>query len=63
MSQDILDLVKRDGLEKLADRYATELTTAVAAAKDLAKALPKDLHWSEESAHIFRLPASLETKS
>jgi hypothetical protein len=48
------EIAAAEGLPKLAQ--------GVASARELAQKLPKDLHWSEEIALIFRLPPSGEPK-
>ena len=42
--------------DKLTDKQLTEFAAGIASGHALAKMLPKDLHWSEESALVFRLP-------
>ena len=44
------------GLTKLDEKHLAQLALSVASARELAAKLPKDLHWSEESALVFRLP-------
>ena len=44
------------GLTRLDERQLAQLALSVASARELAAKLPKDLHWSEESALVFRLP-------
>jgi hypothetical protein len=44
------------GLTKLADKHLNQLAASVASGRELAGKLPKDLHWSEEIALVFRLP-------
>jgi hypothetical protein len=48
------------GLTKLTDRHLTELARGVASGRELSSKLPKDLHWSEEIALVFRLPQPRE---
>jgi hypothetical protein len=45
------------GLGRLDDKHLAQLANSVASARELAGKLPKDLHWSEEIALVFRLPA------
>jgi hypothetical protein len=44
------------GLTALDEKHLTQLANSVASGRELAGKLPKDLHWSEEIALIFRLP-------
>lgn len=44
------------GLQKLDERHLAQLARSIQAAADLGGRLPNDLHWSEESALVFRLP-------
>jgi hypothetical protein len=44
------------GLTKLDEKHQAQLALSVASARELASKLPKDLHWSEEIALVFRLP-------
>ena len=44
------------GLTKLDEKHLAQLALSVASARELAGKLPKDLHWSEEIALVFRLP-------
>ncbi len=58
MDKDRTQKVAADaGLGRLDDRHLTQLANGIASARELARQLPKDLHWSEEIALIFRLPA------
>ena len=45
------------GLTKLEAKHLAQLANSVASAREAGAKLPKDLHWSEEMALIFRLPA------
>ena len=45
------------GLAKLQAKHLAQLANSVASARDASAKLPKDLHWSEEIALVFRLPA------
>jgi hypothetical protein len=53
------ELARAAGLTKLNDKQLAQFAAGVASARALAEALPKDLHWSEESALVYRpaLPA------
>ena len=44
------DLTALDG------KHLAQLANAVASGRELSAKLPKDLHWSEEIALVFRLP-------
>ena len=50
------------GLTNLDERHLAQLVQSVASARELAAKLPKDLHWSEEIALVFRLPAPGDAK-
>ena len=56
------DEVKRKaeqlGLVRLADRHADDLEKALKNAEILSERLPKDLHWTEEPAHTYRLSST-----
>jgi len=56
------EIAAAEGLPKLDEKQLTQLAQGVASARELAQKLPKDLHWSEEIALIFRLPPSGEPK-
>ena len=45
------------GLNKLDKHHLAQLERAIESARELADKLPKDLHYSEEMALTFRLPA------
>jgi hypothetical protein len=55
-------LATATGLTKLEEKHLAQLAQGLASAHDLAAKLPKDLHWSEESAHVFRLPVPRAAK-
>jgi hypothetical protein len=44
------------GLTRLEDAHLGQLARSVEAARELSDRLPKDLHWSEEIAVVFRAP-------
>ena len=48
------------GLEKLTEKQLEQFTAVLENGRKLAAQLPKDLHWSEEPAHVFRLTKSAE---
>ena len=50
------------GLTKLDDKHMAQLANSVASAREVGGKLPKDLHWSEEIALVFRLAAPGEAK-
>ena len=50
------------GLAKLSDASLDELAAGVRANRQLAERLPRDLHWGEESALVFRLPIPKEAR-
>ncbi len=63
MDKDRTQKVAADaGLGRLDDRHLTQLANGIASARELAGQLPKDLHWSEEIALTFRLPAPGRSK-
>jgi hypothetical protein len=51
------ELADAEGLTRLGDKHLGQLGQAIASARELGEKLPKDLHWSEESALVFRLRA------
>ena len=50
------------GLTKLDDKHMAQLANSVASAREVGGKLPKDLHWSEEIAVVFRLPATQDAQ-
>ncbi len=50
------------GLSRLDDKHLAQLAKSIASARELAGKLPKELHWSEEIALVFRLPAPARDK-
>lgn len=48
------------GLNRLTDRHLEQFAESLRNNAALAKRLPKDLHWSDESALVFRLPVPKE---
>jgi hypothetical protein len=50
------------GLTRLAEAHLVQLKRAMEAAHELGEKLPKDLHYSEEIAITFRLPAAESSK-
>ncbi len=57
---ELIALAKAAGLAGLKDKHLAQLQQSLAAARELADKLPKDLHWSEELALTFRLPQRLD---
>ena len=55
------EIAAAEGLPKLDEKQLAQLTQSVASARELAGKLPKDLHWSEEIALVFRLPTPEDT--
>jgi len=55
-------LAAAKGLNKLTDKHLDQLAASIRANEQLMAGLPKDLHWSEESALVFRLPVPKEAK-
>ena len=54
------ELAAAVGLTKLDEKHLAQLAQGIASARDLAAKLPKDLHWGEEIALIFRLATPAE---
>jgi hypothetical protein len=52
------EIAAAEGLTKLDEK---QLAQSVASGRELAEKLPKNLHWSEEIALIFRLPTPKDT--
>jgi hypothetical protein len=50
------------GLTNIGEKHLAQLAQSVASARELAAKLPKDLHWSEEIALVFRLPIPGDAK-
>ena len=50
------------GLTKLDEKHLAQLARSIASGRELAAKLPKDLHWSEEIALVFRLPTPASAK-
>jgi hypothetical protein len=46
------------GLTRLTEAHLAQLKRAIESARELGDKLPKDLHYSEEIAVTFRLPAA-----
>jgi hypothetical protein len=44
------------GLTRLEAAHLDQLARSLEAARELSDSLPKDLHWSEEIAVVFRAP-------
>lgn len=62
MSDDVRRLAAQTGLGAISERHHAELQKAIEKAKDISDRLPKDLHWSEEPAYVYRLPLSKAVK-
>jgi len=43
------------GLKLLDERHRNQLARSIESARELSGKLPKDLHWGEEIAPVFRL--------
>ena len=56
------EIAAAEGLTKLDEKQLAQLAQSIASARELAQKLPKDLHWSEEIALVFRLPTPEDTK-
>lgn len=56
------EIAAAEGLTKLDEKQLDQLAQGVASARELAQKLPKDLHWSEEMALVFRLPLPGDAK-
>jgi hypothetical protein len=48
-------LAKIAGLNRLSEKQMAEFIAGARTTQNLAKRLPKDLHWSEEPALVYRL--------
>ena len=60
MQQDELRRIAADaGLPDLEGKHLEGFERAMKTNREQAKALPKDLHWNEESALVFQLPSSV----
>jgi hypothetical protein len=56
------EIAAAEGLTRLDGKHLAQLAQSVASARELAGKLPKDLHWSEEVALVFRLPIPGDAK-
>ena len=52
---ELLRQAKAAGLDKLNDAQFAEFERVARTAADLTRRLPKDLSWTDEPAHVFRL--------
>ena len=59
---DLRRIAAQHGLTRLGDKHLEQLAQSVAANEALTRRLPKDLHWGEESALVFRLPVPREAR-
>jgi len=60
MQQDELRRIAADaGLPNLEGEHLEGFARALKTNREQVKALPKDLHWSEESTLVFQLPSSV----
>ncbi len=56
MTQDELRRIAAElGLVRLQDAHLQQLEAGIASNRALAARLPKNLHWTDEPAHVFRL--------
>lgn len=55
-------LAKAAGLTRLDEKQMADFITGARATKALTDRLPKDLHWSEECAHVFSLERRRRTQ-
>ena len=56
------EIAQAAGLTRLDDKHLNQLAASVTSGQELAAKLPKDLHWSEEMALVFRLPIPASKK-
>lgn len=49
------------GLKKLTPQHLEEFAKVLANGERLVKGLPKDLHWTEEPAHTYKLAPTSST--
>lgn len=54
----LLQTAATAGLTRLNEAHLAQLQRAIESARELGEKLPKDLHYSEEIAVTFRLPAT-----
>jgi hypothetical protein len=60
MQQDELRRIAADaGLPNLEGKHLEAFERALNTNREQVKALPKDLHWSEESTLVYQLPSSV----
>ncbi len=53
--EDLMRQAKAAGLDKLTAAHLAEFARTAKTAAELAKRLPKDLHWTDEMALVLRL--------
>ncbi len=56
-------MARAAGLTRLLETNPVELRAALEASAATARRLPQDLAWTEEPAHVFRLPVKSEKRS
>jgi hypothetical protein len=58
----VREIAAAAGLTALDGKHLAQLASSVASGRELARKLPKDLHWSEEIVLTFRLPGPASEK-
>ena len=61
MIDEIRRIAAAHGLTKLSDAQLEQFAASIKNNDRLVAGLPKDLHWSEEPAHILRLKPATES--
>lgn len=59
---DLRRIAAANGLTRLTESHLDQLAASIRSNDQLSQRLPKDLHWTEECAHVYRFPASREGK-
>lgn len=59
-TSDAQRIASEHGLNRLTAAHLEQFASVTENGRKLAARLPKDLHWSEEPAHVFRLTPSKE---
>lgn len=59
---DLRRIAAANGLTRLTETHLDQLAASIRGNDQLRERLPKDLHWTEECAHVYRFAASGEGK-
>lgn len=59
---EVARIARAAGLTTMLEANPEQLAAALEGARAVAGRLPKDLHWTEEPAHVYRLAATEEPR-